>query len=467
MDREGAFGMSRANPERTQAADAVLLESRARALETALAALAGGAGPVLVTGEAGSGKTWLCRRIAERQGTSWRWVEIDLTPTTTPSALFRTLGHKLGLDPADVEYDPRRTLAEGLVEQSADGWRWGLVADEAHTASATVVDELRILANRLGLPDGFAAVLLAGQSALSTRLASQPLSGIATRLAARVHLRPIDADEARTLVASRWPDRAWPIDVVERLHRDAAGNPQRLLRLAQGQVAILAIAARTSPAAAFAPAAATVFARPPANATATRPAPTLAQSPVPVIAPASASGFAQAPLTVFEPSAAARSMQEALDDSDELAAEPEAIVSVADASRPLLGPGKPPIRDEDGLIEVGWEPTVMEMAVEPPSPGSTARVLESATEGAEEEVVDDHYAALQAWNEWAANQGRGPAVAESARTELPAAAGSEDELKADGEAPGLQHPQVWAEGPERFGPYSQLFSRLRHPKGQE
>jgi type II secretory pathway predicted ATPase ExeA len=427
MDREGAFGMSQAKAERTQGAEALLLESRARALETALAALATATGPVLVTGEPGAGKTWLCRRIAERLGGSWRWAEIDLTPTTTPTAVFRTLGHRLGLDPADIDFDPRRALAEGLLEQSSDGWCWGLVADEVHTASATVVDELRILANRLGLPDGFAAVLLAGQTPLSTRLSRQPLSALATRLAARIHLRPIDADEARTLVAQRWPGRAWPIEVVERLHRDSAGNPQRLLRLALARAAGGASVLPPAPAAVFAP------------------------------APAPPAGFA--------PASTAISMQEALGDAAGLPGEPEAVASAAVSAEPLLGPAKPPIREEDGLIEVGWDPNPMEMTIEPPSAESTSRVLERASEGAEEEVVNDQYAALQAWNEWAANQGRSPAVAESPRAELPA--GSEDELKADGALPGLPHPQVWADGPERFGPYSQLFSRLRHSKGQD
>ena len=68
------------------------------------------------------------------------------------------------------------------------------------------------------------------------------------------------------------------------------------------------------------------------------------------------------------------------------------------------------------MIEVGWEPTrdlysssepeVLELS------GNTEPAMEllerprAFPEG--DEPVDDHYAALRAWSEWAKNQGRVP-----------------------------------------------------------
>src|SRR5262249_46644141 len=70
---------------------------------------------------------------------------------------------------------------------------------------------------------------------------------------------------------------------------------------------------------------------------------------------------------------------------------------------PVLGAVKPPLHVEEGMIEVGWDPE--------PAPGPTesdpAPVADPAPSAVEsEEAIDDHYAALQAWNEWARNQGR-------------------------------------------------------------
>jgi general secretion pathway protein A len=381
------------------------LASRTRAMDQALAAIAAAIGPVLITGAPGSGKTWLCRRMAERCDRSWRWAHIDLTSATHPESLYRMIGHRLGLDPTELAADPRRSLAEGLLEQSADGWRYGLIVDEVHTACAGVADELRIMSNRLGSADSFGAILLAGQTGLQTRLASQPLSALGNRLAARIHLRPIDADEALSLVSAQWPGLAWSNDLVESLHRDSGGNPRTLLRLAFTAVPSVA-KARVQ---------------------------TVAQSPI------------DAPIGDLS-----EALQEAF---------PLATASVP--AEPLLGAAKPPIHEEEGLIEVGWEPTPLEMNVEPPEAGSANHGSERVPAGALEEMVDDHYAALQAWNEWAANQGRKPVVAGGTESV------AEDEAKADGTLPSGGHTQVWAEGPERFGPYSQLFSRMRHSKGQD
>jgi hypothetical protein len=156
---------------------------------------------------------------------------------------------------------------------------------------------------------------------------------------------------------------------------------------------------------------------------------------------------------------------------------PPAPSAVARAA-PLLGPAKPPIVEEDGLIEVGWEPTAAESDDEAGVLGASVEVSTAGRSGARtvaaagakdgvEEPVNDHYAALQAWNEWARNQGRGPANPPLSPAELlPAdlAEAAEEELKADGAPPLGSGSNVWAEGPDSFAPYSQLFSRLRPSK---
>jgi hypothetical protein len=139
-----------------------------------------------------------------------------------------------------------------------------------------------------------------------------------------------------------------------------------------------------------------------------------------------------------------------------------------------LVPSKPPIRMEDGLVEVGWDG---DLETEFPDPaettiaGETGPVRESSFD---EELIDDPYAALQAWSEWTGvqerSQERGRAVEGtvarrsvepvpfSPEAPMPESAGSPEV------APATVPPGVRAEAQHDFAPYSQLFSRLRQSK---
>lgn len=409
MDHRSAVGSVAAESGYDPSADRYLLPSRSATLERCRLALGIGRGPLLISGEAGSGKTWLWRCLADRLPAEMRTIALDATPATGPAGLFRAIAGCLGISGRD----PRQAVREHLEERAAEGQGLLLVVDEAHALADAVCDELRILSNRVGQPDGFGGMILVGQTSLLRRLSGRSLTGLATRLFEQVHLRPVDADEACALLAHYWPRRHWRLDEVEPLHRDAAGNPLRLLRLAQNFVS---------------------------------------RQPRRVEPPAS---LRPAGPPTLEP-------------------EPETKVAPVPA-QPLLGASRPPLHEEEGLIEVGWEPEVEDGPAEPIRPQSAQhgsispqpdRNRPGAAE-APEETVNDHYAALQAWNEWAQNQGRtphSPTVGPSSALATEISDAAEEELRADGEPSRPGQPQFWAEGPGTFAPYSQLFSRLRPSK---
>ncbi|HEX8201567.1 MAG TPA: ATP-binding protein, partial [Isosphaeraceae bacterium] len=209
-----------------------VLPSRAAAIKACRAALAEGAGPVLLTGAAGTGKTWLWKHLAAGWVGDGRWLGVDLTPRSDAGEFFGRIGHALGLPEADAIEEARRAVADELRERAVDGRRWLLVVDEAHNASAELLEEIRVLSNRLGRPDGVAGIVLVGQTALARRIETRPLAALEARLAARIHLRALDVDEARLFLSQQIAGRSWTWPQVEVLHREAAGNPQRLLRLA-------------------------------------------------------------------------------------------------------------------------------------------------------------------------------------------------------------------------------------------
>lgn len=212
-----------------------VLPSRQTAASLLASALESSEGPILLTGEPGIGKTWLRTQVAAGVVRPGRWVTVEAAGEQGPEALVRAIARAIGLDLAEAR-EPgaaRTLLADFLAEQAADTRTWGVVVEEAHRLSAEALEDVRRLVGGPHAAGGsFRACLVVGQTALRQRLTGAACRAFAARISGRVHLLPIDADEARELLVRYRPERTWAPAAVERLHRDAAGNPARLLKLA-------------------------------------------------------------------------------------------------------------------------------------------------------------------------------------------------------------------------------------------
>jgi general secretion pathway protein A len=140
----------------------------------------------------------------------------------------------------------------------------------------------------------------------------------------------------------------------------------------------------------------------------------------------------------------------------------------ASPRQPSLIPARPPIRVEEGLVEVGWDG---DLDAEAPPPqylldqqGPSPR--DEPIQG--EQVVEDRYAALQAWGEWLRNRECSDVAAEGAAAvdePSPAAQDHDPTLgESDAADPDLAATATLrAEPAQDFAPYSPMFGRLRHP----
>jgi len=435
------------------------VSSRRRALERVRAAIENGqAGPVLITGEPGAGKTWQARRLAALLPDDWRALFVDLATAMNGLEFLRLIGHALGVSVTNRLGAARLLLQGALQDEATDGRRWLLVVDEAHRGSSAVWDEIQAIINQLGGPAGFAALVVLGQTELARALSTRSHGAFASRLSLHVHLMPLDLDEARDLLG--YPGRlgAAAEPALEALHRDARGNPGKLLHLAHARPGLW---------------------QPGSNHDRRRQA--RAQQRL------AAANLTQArePL-VFE---------------DEKPGNGEERPAAARSDAPPLIPAKPPIRDEDGLVEVGWDGDLESELVAAGGAPTGPRRPVADDPSFNEELIEDRYAALQAWAEWTRNQGQSTGenpVTQSAQprrspseTDVPEQATGSDQADtfdpadaagpappfgpataadptgqfgpAAGAGPAAAIPPagVRAERQHEFAPYSHLFTRLK------
>jgi general secretion pathway protein A len=424
---------------------APLVASRGDALARLLAAASlASPGPVLITGEPGAGKTWLATRFAAEAPDGWLTASVDLAAAMKPVDFLRLAGRALGISVSNRLGHARIRLQDALADEATEGRRWLLVLDEAHRARRPVWDEVQAIANQLGRPRGFAGLFIVGDTELARSFSSRrSMMGLASQVSTHLHLGPLDLDEARDLLSSAEGASIADEGLLEELHRRSHGNPAFLIRLANTCAALQTPASKAG-----ADRVERLAGRPP-------------RGPVPPLLKPSASR-AEA-----QPDSSREVVKEQNGSTTTRRGERGADTESAAAA---LIPSKPPIRDEDGLVEVGWEGDLENdlAAVETPSRDRSTLPADQAFP--HEEMIEDHYAALQAMTERAHNLAW-PAVpsAEPAQPPATTAFSSESEVPADrlaaSDSGAITPPGgIRAEGQHEFAPYGQLFGRFRQSR---
>jgi len=207
--------------------------SHQEALNVLLVALRQGEGFIKVTGEVGTGKTLLCRKLLNSLEGELVTAYIP-NPFLNPVALRMALAEELGIEFAR-NIGQHRLLAritERLVELNADGRGVVLLIDEAQAMPDESLEALRLLTNLETERHKLLQVVLFGQPELDQRLAQPRLRQLRQRITFSHGLRPLDRDGLRAYLRHRlsvagyggeelFTDRA-----VGLLHRCSRGVPR-------------------------------------------------------------------------------------------------------------------------------------------------------------------------------------------------------------------------------------------------
>jgi general secretion pathway protein A len=198
--------------------------------------LESGAAFSLLTGDIGSGKTTLVRRLLRGLGDH---VAVGLISNTHEH--FRSIHgwalSALGIAPCDdSDIAKYEALIDSFVRQFARGRRTLLILDEAQNLSIPVLEELRLLSNVNSETDLVLQILLVGQPELRIKLSRPELAQFAQRVSVDFHLRSLDCQEThayvrhRLAVAGGNPDMFLP-EAIEFAYARTDGIPRLLNQL--------------------------------------------------------------------------------------------------------------------------------------------------------------------------------------------------------------------------------------------
>lgn len=219
------------------------------ALNTLLVAVGNGEGFVKVTGEVGTGKTLLCRKLlASLQS---RYVSAYIpNPSFGPKSLLIALADELALplapDLADIEpHRLLRAVTRALLDIARQGKRVVLCMDESQCMSLETLEALRLLTNVETEKMKLLQVVLFGQPELDVKLASSAVRQLRQRIIFEHRLHGLERDEVgayvtHRLVVAGYSGAALLNDgAISALHRASRGVP-RLINVLMHKTMLLA-----------------------------------------------------------------------------------------------------------------------------------------------------------------------------------------------------------------------------------
>ncbi len=161
-------------------------------------------GFAVITGEIGSGKTSLVRRLMKSDK---RELTIGLMSHTMPEDFTELLQWMLMAFEQDPSGDNRvllyKRLRDFLVEQQMAGNRPVLVIDEAHNLGVEMLEHLRMLSNLNADRADLLQLVLVGQAGLRETLRSPELAPFCHRITVDHNIEPLDLEEAHAYVRHR------------------------------------------------------------------------------------------------------------------------------------------------------------------------------------------------------------------------------------------------------------------------
>jgi len=182
-----------------------LAPTHREALAGLLFTVMGRRGTAVLTGEVGTGKTTLLRKLIQSVPAEKVQFCSIFSTNISPSEFFELIMVGFGL-PLEGDSKAQRLLRfwEFLMDCEAEGKTPVLLIDEAHKLTADLLEEVRLLTNFETAEHKLLQVVLAGQTELRELLRREDLRQFRQRVSVRVDLVPLQIVEIDQYMRHRW-----------------------------------------------------------------------------------------------------------------------------------------------------------------------------------------------------------------------------------------------------------------------
>ena len=209
------------------------------ALNTLLLALGQGEGFVKISGEVGTGKTLLFRRLLQTLDDSWVTAYLP-NPNLAPDTLFLALAEELGIkDAAGLDqYHLIRRINLALLDYARAKKRVVVCIDEAQAMPVETLEALRLLSNLETEKRKLLQIVLFGQPELDEKLHRPEVRQLLQRIAFHYRLDGLKKTEIGLYVAHRLRVAGYRGEglfspaALRALHRSSGGTPRLINILA-------------------------------------------------------------------------------------------------------------------------------------------------------------------------------------------------------------------------------------------
>lgn len=180
------------------------LPSHIEALNVLLIALHNGEGFIKITGDVGTGKTMLCRKLLNELPLPYQTAYLP-NPHLPPMGLLMAIA-----DEMDIEYSRNikqnglmNLINDFLITSAVNGKKLVLIIDEAQSMSLDTLETLRLITNLETEKQKLLQIVLFGQSELDEQLRNKAIRQLRQRITFSYVLKPLTPQHVAAYIQHR------------------------------------------------------------------------------------------------------------------------------------------------------------------------------------------------------------------------------------------------------------------------
>ena len=169
------------------------------ALNVLLVAIRGGDGFIKVTGEVGTGKTLICRKLLDELDDDYETVYVP-NPHMNCDALLEAVAREMGLD---SDGNHLAAINRHLIDNARRQRATVIILDEAQSLPEESMEAIRLLSNLETGKQKLVQIILFGQPELDERLAQSSIRQLRQRIMHAYQLQPLNQTSVRSYLQHR------------------------------------------------------------------------------------------------------------------------------------------------------------------------------------------------------------------------------------------------------------------------